>query len=122
MGYAVTHDITHRIAAMLTSAAAEPDWRRTWARVNRAAGMVASEAVASPVYVEDPEWAGQRAQDLIASIAPLVVHDDPRRVKMVVDGLNKRTGRALVEWYTGTSPEEGGKARGGNEGPEVDNG
>lgn len=110
---AADRDLAQRVARMLRTAAAEEDWRRTWARVNRAAGMVAAACADS-----NPTNAGVAAEELMDEIATRVT-GDARRVRMVVDGLTKRVGRALLEWYTGESQEEG-KVRASGEGAEED--
>jgi hypothetical protein len=99
--------LRNHVKLMLTTAAGEKDYRRTWARVNRAAGMIAGAVAAG---IEDPETAGASATELV--MAPLRDswrHPVPARRKMLLEGLEARVARALYEWYTGSCPEEEGR-------------
>lgn len=94
--------VKRRVGKMLETAAMETDYRVKWARVNRAAGMVASFCAIE--YDADPVAAGAMAQDLVEGITNRLSADLKDR-NMVTVGLAKRVGAALYEWYTGRSEE-----------------
>ena len=89
--------VAERVAVILKTAAEETDYRRTWARVNRAAGMVAAHVALGEM---EPAAAGRHAQ-MIADAASADITGP------VKEGFAYRVGLALFEWYTGTCPEKG---------------